>query len=87
MPVCSLVLSRIDYCNSLLAGLPQCFLKKIQYVQNAAAKMIFGHQNLIMSRPFFKSFTDCLLTAETSTKFLHYVIALYLELDHNTYQT
>ena len=39
--VCSLVLSRIDYCNSLLAGLPQCLLKKIQYVQNAAAKMIF----------------------------------------------
>ena len=34
--VCSLVLSRIDYCNSLLAGLPQCLLKKIQYVQNAA---------------------------------------------------
>ena len=39
--VCSLVLSRIDYCNSLLAGLPQCLLKKIQYVQNAAAKKIF----------------------------------------------
>ena len=32
--VCSLVLSRIEYCNSLLAGLPQCLLKKIQYVQN-----------------------------------------------------
>ena len=30
--VCSLVLSRINYCNSLLAGLPQCLLKKIQSV-------------------------------------------------------
>ena len=39
--VCSPVLPRIDYCNSLLAGLPQCLLKKIQYVQNAAAKIIF----------------------------------------------
>ena len=39
--VCSLVLSRIDYCNSLLAGLPQCHLQKIQYVQNAAARLIF----------------------------------------------
>ena len=39
--ICSLVLSCIDYCNSLLAGLPQCLLKKIQYVQNAATKMIF----------------------------------------------
>ena len=32
---------RVDYCNSLLAGLPQCHLKKIQYVQNAAARLIF----------------------------------------------
>ena len=31
--VCSLVLSRINYCNSLLAGLPQCLLNKIQYVK------------------------------------------------------
>ena len=30
--VCSLVLSRIDYYNSLLTGLPQCLLKKIKYV-------------------------------------------------------
>ena len=39
--VCSLILLCTDYCNSLLAGLPQYHLKKIQYVQNAAAKMIF----------------------------------------------
>ena len=39
--VCSLVLSHKDYCNSLLIGLPHCLLKKIQSVQNAAAKMIF----------------------------------------------
>ena len=85
--LCSLVLSRIDYCNYLLADLPQCLLKKIQYVQNAAAKMIFGHQNLIMSRPFFESFTGYPLAAESSTKFLHCVTALYLELGHKTYQT
>ena len=84
--VCSLVLSRIDYCNSILAGLPQCLLKKIQYVQNAAAKMIFRASNLSMSPPFFKSFTGCPLAAESSTKCLHCVTALYLELGHNTYQ-
>jgi len=39
--VCSLVLSRIDYCNSLLTKLPQCFLKNIRYRQNATAKIIF----------------------------------------------
>ena len=39
--VCSLVLSRLDYCNAVLCGLPQCLLYKLQKVQNTAARMIF----------------------------------------------
>ena len=33
----SFVTSRIDYCNSLLANLPNCVLSKLQKVQNVAA--------------------------------------------------
>ena len=38
--VCSLVLSHLDYCNSLLVGLPQYLIKRLQGVQTAAARSI-----------------------------------------------
>jgi len=36
------VSSRLDYCNSLLIGVADCVIRKLQGVQNAAARMITG---------------------------------------------
>ena len=39
--VCACVLSKLDYCNSLLSGCPLYFLRRLQNVQNSAAKLVF----------------------------------------------
>ena len=35
------IFSRLDYCNSLLFGVPECHLHKLQRVQNTVAHLIF----------------------------------------------
>ncbi|XP_062378801.1 uncharacterized protein LOC134067515 [Sardina pilchardus] len=38
----AMVISKLDYCNSLLAGLPACVLRPLQLIQNAAARLVFN---------------------------------------------
>jgi len=40
--VLALIMSRLDYCNSALAGLPTSTLQPLHRVQNAAALLVFG---------------------------------------------
>ena len=36
----ALIISKLDYCNSLLAGTPQCHLSQLQHVQNMACRVV-----------------------------------------------
>ena len=38
----SLILSKINYCNALLSDAPQFLVKKLQKLQNAAARFVYG---------------------------------------------
>ena len=51
--VLTLVITHLDYANSLLAGISDIHLNKLQRVQNAAAK-------LVLRRSKYDSSTDCL---------------------------
>ncbi len=49
----ALVISRLDYCNALLAGLPSCTIKPLQIIQNAAARLVFSEPKRAHVTPLF----------------------------------
>ena len=62
------VSSRLDYCNSLLYGLPQVQINKIQRIQNAAARLILKQPTFYHITSYL-SFTDFPLSIALSLRF------------------
>ncbi|KAK3542234.1 hypothetical protein QTP86_021394 [Hemibagrus guttatus] len=51
----SLVISKLDYCNSLLAGLPLNAIRPLQMIQNAAARLVFNLPKFSHTTPLLRS--------------------------------
>jgi len=66
----SFVSGRLDYCNSLLAGISDRLLQRLQSVQNAAAKLVMGLRKLssTISQEHSDNFTGCLFDIASPTK-------------------
>ena len=64
------VISKLDYCNSLLTGLPACSLKPLQLIQNAAARLIFNQPKFSHVSPLLRSLHWLPVAARTEYKTL-----------------
>ncbi len=49
----TLVLSRLDYCNALLAGIPATSIKPLQLIQNTTARLILNEPKRMHVTPLF----------------------------------
>ncbi len=89
----ALVISRLDYCNALLAGLPSNTIKPLQMIQNAAARLVFNEPKRAHVTPLFVSlhwlpvaariqFKTLMLAYRTTTgsapTYFHSLLRIYL---------
>ena len=62
--VLAFILSRLDYCNALLEGLPRDTIEPLQRVQNAAAGLVLNLRLRYHVTPALRNSTGCQFQAE-----------------------
>ena len=75
----AIVMSRIDYCNSLLYGVAATNLSKLQRVQNAAVRLVcslWRHEHVTSS---LYVFTGCWLSLESISRLLCSVSSAFMD--------
>ena len=77
----------LDYCNSLLFGLPQVRIKTLQRMQNTDARLCAHCQNVVTSHMCLNVFIGCGSTIVSSTTFCLSRLELFMVLRQNIWQS
>ena len=61
----ALILSKLDYCNSLLVGTPECHLSHLQHIQNMACRVVcnlrkYDHVSALMNSLHWLRVRECI---------------------------
>ena len=80
------VTSKLDHCNSLLYNVPKNVIKKLQSVQNAAARLI-TRSSVITSFPSSSIFTGNLFLNELNSRFYYLPLKLCVSNLQPTFKT
>ena len=65
----SLVLTKLDYCNSLLAGIPIYLIEKLQKVQKCAARICLKKRKYDHAKPLLQELHWLPVKKELITKY------------------
>ena len=85
-PVCSRILNRLDYCNSLLAGTTSEQMSRIQRVQNSEQNSYSKRNAEIMLHLFLKNYTGFQSNKEQISKLQHQLTDMSTKLNFFTCQ-
>jgi len=85
--VSAFILSRLDYCNSLLSRLPKTTIQPLQRVMNAAARVIVNLSLRDHVKPALKQLHGCRSSTELHTSCVCSCTTSISDRHHNTCQT
>ena len=83
----ALVVSKVDYCNAVLVGIPGYLEKRLQSVLNAAALLIYSAKKYDHITPYSGNCIGCVSRNVSSSGYVCWPTAVWLAQRHSTWHS